>query len=410
MNSFDHKNRKENYGATRSRNDRSETSFNREDSRRSTREENALSTFSRDKRPRPQRTSTTEGQGGSASGFRKENSRRRSFNPNFTKDNRRTDQVRSTRRDDTQRSSNRYGYYRDENTESAESPRYTESRKPFNRTNGYKSKNTRHADTEQYGTGYKRRPNRRSGGFSTTSHREAYPRFEAPKPQGAIRLNRFIANSGICSRREADDLITAGVISVNGKIVSELGTKVNPEDEIRFNGEVINGLYRTLAEGHGSGKRFFSKDRIAYVDRGRILIQPIPDDECCKTEIAVDADKVWCGGCVLTFTRMDVDDVESLRQPQHVALLDADKLKYPLAVRRWVEGDWFVPFGMERHKKISDFLIDCKVPLPDKKRQLVVVSGDDIVWVVGRRIDDRYKIGSSTENVLRIVREVDSEV
>lgn len=241
MNSFDHKNRKESYGATRSRNDRSETSFNREDSRRSTREENALSTFSRDKRPRPQRTSTTEGQGGSASGFRKENNRRRSFNPNFTKDNRRTDQVRSTRRDDTQRSSNRYGYYRDENTESTESQRYTEPRKPFNRTNGYKSKNTRHADTEQYGTGYKRRPNRRSGGFSTTSHREAYPRFDAPKPQGAIRLNRFIANSGICSRREADDLITAGVISVNGKIVSELGTKVNPEDEVRFNGEVIKG-------------------------------------------------------------------------------------------------------------------------------------------------------------------------
>lgn len=241
MNSFDHKNRKESYGATRSRNDRSETSFNREDSRRSTREENALSTFSRDKRPRPQRTSTTEGQGGSASGFRKENNRRRSFNPNFTKDNRRTDQVRSTRRDDAPRSSSRYGYYRDENTESAESPRYTESRKPFNRTNGYKSKNTRHADTEQYGTGYKRRPNRRPGGFPTTSHCEAYPRFEAPKPQGAIRLNRFIANSGICSRREADDLITAGVISVNGKIVSELGTKVNPEDEVRFNGEVIKG-------------------------------------------------------------------------------------------------------------------------------------------------------------------------
>ena len=46
-----------------------------------------------------------------------------------------------------------------------------------------------------------------------------------------------------------------------------------------FNGEVIDGLYRSLAEGHGSGKRFFSKDRVAYIDRGRILIQPIPDDE-----------------------------------------------------------------------------------------------------------------------------------
>ena len=92
-----------------------------------------------------------------------------------------------------------------------------------------------------------------------------------------------------------------------------------------------------------------------------------------------------------------------------MALLDADKLKYPLVVRRWVEGDSFVPFGMDRHKKISDFLIDCKVPLPDKKRQMVVVSGEDIVWVVGRRIDDRYKVDGSTENILQIVREADSE-
>lgn len=176
-----------------------------------------------------------------------------------------------------------------------------------------------------------------------------------------------------------------------------------------FNGEVIDGLYRSLAEGHGSGKRFFSKDRVAYIDRGRILIQPIPDDECCETEIAVDTDKVCCGGCVLTFTRLDVDDVDTLRQPEHMALLDADKLKYPLVVRRWVEGDSFVPFGMDRHKKISDFLIDCKVPLPDKKRQMVVVSGEDIVWVVGRRIDDRYKVDGSTENILQIVREADSE-
>lgn len=176
-----------------------------------------------------------------------------------------------------------------------------------------------------------------------------------------------------------------------------------------FSGEVIDGLYRSLAEGHGSGKRFFSKDRVAYIDRGRILIQPIPDDECCETEIAVDTDKVCCGGCVLTFTRLDVDDVDSLRQPEHVALLDADKLKYPLVVRRWIEGDSFVPFGMDRHKKISDFLIDCKVPLPDKKRQMVVVSGEDIVWVVGRRIDDRYKVDGSTENILQIVREADSE-
>jgi 23S rRNA pseudouridine2605 synthase len=54
-----------------------------------------------------------------------------------------------------------------------------------------------------------------------------------------VRLNKYIAASGICSRREADQLISAGLISVNGKVVSELGTKVDPGDDIRYNGERI---------------------------------------------------------------------------------------------------------------------------------------------------------------------------
>jgi 23S rRNA pseudouridine2605 synthase len=53
----------------------------------------------------------------------------------------------------------------------------------------------------------------------------------------SIRLNKYIAHAGICSRREADKLIEAGLVSVNGKIVSEVGTKVNPEDDVRYNGE-----------------------------------------------------------------------------------------------------------------------------------------------------------------------------
>ena len=60
-----------------------------------------------------------------------------------------------------------------------------------------------------------------------------------PDAAGAIRLNRFIANAGICSRREADELIEAGVISINGEVVTELGTKVMPSDEVRFHDRVL---------------------------------------------------------------------------------------------------------------------------------------------------------------------------
>ena len=61
-----------------------------------------------------------------------------------------------------------------------------------------------------------------------------------PKDDGLIRLNRYIANAGICSRRKADELIEAGVVSVNGNVINELGYKVNPsQDEIRYNGELL---------------------------------------------------------------------------------------------------------------------------------------------------------------------------
>ena len=56
---------------------------------------------------------------------------------------------------------------------------------------------------------------------------------------GLIRLNKYIANSGICSRREADELIASGAVSVNGKIVTQLGTKISPEDHIQFGGETL---------------------------------------------------------------------------------------------------------------------------------------------------------------------------
>ena len=69
----------------------------------------------------------------------------------------------------------------------------------------------------------------------------SYPKFNPERQTGEMRLNRFLAQSGICSRREADDLITAGLVTVNGVIVSELGTKVLPTDEVKFNDSRVQG-------------------------------------------------------------------------------------------------------------------------------------------------------------------------
>ena len=78
---------------------------------------------------------------------------------------------------------------------------------------------------------------RRGGGFK---RREKDPLYDRPKATGQIRLNKYLADSGICSRREADDLILAGAVSVNGVVVTELGTKVNTTDKVVYGGETLN--------------------------------------------------------------------------------------------------------------------------------------------------------------------------
>ena len=85
----------------------------------------------------------------------------------------------------------------------------------------------------------RRRPAGQRGPKVPKYNSENYPTFPAPVIEDKIRLNRYIAMSGICSRREADEFIQSGVVSVNGLVVTELGAKVSQQDEVRFNGNVI---------------------------------------------------------------------------------------------------------------------------------------------------------------------------
>lgn len=126
----------------------------------------------------------------------------------------------------------------------------------------------------------------------------------------------------------------------------------------------------------------------------------------CEVSVENGAHRTYCGNSVLYMEYLDIDNVQSLSQPENVALIDADKLEYPLTLRRWTEGDSFIPIGMTGHKKVSDYLIDAKVSMPEKQRQFVLLSGNRIVWLVGRRLSDEFKITSSTENILKITKEI----
>ena len=82
---------------------------------------------------------------------------------------------------------------------------------------------------------------------------------------------------------------------------------------------------------------------------------------------------------------------------------DFDKLTFPLTLRTWRKGDWFVPFGMKGRKKLSDYFSDRKFDRNRKEQTWLLCNGSDIIWIIGERMDDRYKINKSTKNILTVL-------
>lgn len=102
---------------------------------------------------------------------------------------------------------------------------------------------------------------------------------------------------------------------------------------------------------------------------------------------------------------MLVSEPTEIRQDVEVAQIDYRKLIFPLKVRSWQEGDVFYPLGMKGKKKLSDYFVDKKVSLFDKKNIAIWVNGNgEIMWISGYRLDDRYKIRDNTQKVLTLVR------
>lgn len=132
------------------------------------------------------------------------------------------------------------------------------------------------------------------------------------------------------------------------------------------------------------GKMFYSDTHALNVDRNDLIIT--------SSRIS-DVD----------FHIIETNDV-SFSDDLDEARLDADKVLHPLEMRRWKEGDSFYPLGMKGKKKVSDYLIDNKISVADKQNVMVLTSNNEIAWLVGMRIDDRFKITPQTTRVLRVTK------
>ncbi|POY35867.1 tRNA lysidine(34) synthetase TilS [Solitalea longa] len=135
------------------------------------------------------------------------------------------------------------------------------------------------------------------------------------------------------------------------------------------------------------GKQFYSPSHKILKDRTELML----------TRISTETEHLSIEG--LFNSRVETNKSFGIPFSNQIGCFDYDKLTFPLNVRNWQPGDTFVPLGMKSKKKISDFLIDLKIPLNEKEKVKVVLSGKDIIWVAGYRISDRFKITSHTQKV-----------
>jgi len=147
-----------------------------------------------------------------------------------------------------------------------------------------------------------------------------------------------------------------------------------------------------------SGKQLFSETHRLVKDRDSFLLTRLTtENEITRFLIGADQE-------TLTTAEFSIKITERLKEDyKNQILVDADKLRFPLELRKWKESDYFYPLGMKGKKKISKFFKDEKLSLIAKENTWLLCSKNDIVWVVNKRLDDRFKITNETKKTIQIV-------
>lgn len=147
-----------------------------------------------------------------------------------------------------------------------------------------------------------------------------------------------------------------------------------------------------------SGKVVYSRTHRLIKDREELLLTQLPDEGEVQYSIEEEEEVV-----MLPIGTFHFEKVEGISKTNSRSIhIDKSKLKYPLRLRKWQQGDFFYPFGMEGRKKLSKFFKDNKLSLPEKENCWILCSQNRIVWVVDQRADARFSVDNETLDILKI--------
>lgn len=167
----------------------------------------------------------------------------------------------------------------------------------------------------------------------------------------------------------------------------------------KFNSATVRQIFESLISQ--PGKIFYSDTYKLIRDRDYFILKK-------KKNLSVDSFTIHQNDSTIAYPiSMKIDTIAysedfAIEKDKNILYVDKSKISYPLTIRRWKQGDWFVPFGMKGKKKLSDYFSDQKYSIFKKEEAWLLCSGNDIVWIIGERSDNRFKVDSTTSEIIKI--------
>ena len=219
----------------------------------------------------------------------------------------------------------------------------------------------------------------------------------------------------IARNREVEQVFQAAMERLRATAVREEEEHVLISKAQLTGAYVLEQLLKPYAFGYGqakevwkaihghSGALFSSGTHDLVIDRHHLVITPATAHE--QTEVLINKcdTEVTISGKAYDLMIIDSGEMPEDWKNSNHAFLDLDKLRFPLRLRAWQEGDYFYPLGMKGKKKLSDFMIDRKIPVNLKPGLRVLESAGEIAWVVSLRVDDRFKITADTRRIFCLI-------